>query len=230
MDLVFMNTFTDQSMDIGCVAKLRHLFGSLGEGLLILYQWLSRTAICLVVSVHLSVWLLLDLHCAPPQCYSVDHLKGFRRATWKMWPWPSGHRFTQNITTEHINDIQMGRYARNKWIVFSWVVTDRLQVVAPRSLPSDKQGWVQAEACSARWPCVWLAPAAVCFSNQPHLCKISVGTCLQLAMLSEVSANPQKPVTLTLKVCMVILTVSYETRNILFKWRKRIWDTFGYAI
>ena len=31
MDLVFMNTFTDQSMDIACVVKLRHLSGSLGE-------------------------------------------------------------------------------------------------------------------------------------------------------------------------------------------------------
>ncbi len=34
MDIVFMNTFTDQSMDIGCVVKLRHLSGSLGECLL----------------------------------------------------------------------------------------------------------------------------------------------------------------------------------------------------
>ena len=33
-DHVFMNTFTDQSMDIGCVAKLWHLSGSLGDCLL----------------------------------------------------------------------------------------------------------------------------------------------------------------------------------------------------
>ena len=36
MDLVFINTVTDQSMDISCVAKLRHLSGSVGESLLII--------------------------------------------------------------------------------------------------------------------------------------------------------------------------------------------------